>query len=120
MRLNEQWAVAGALLVSAAIIGGYVLFLSGRNDRLIDIDDQKYQPAHYAVDINNAPWPEFANIPGVGRNLAETIVQHRDEFGPFAKIDDLVQVPGVGQGTLEAMRPHLLPITSTPSQLSSK
>ena len=116
----EQSALVAALLACAAIIVGYVSFSYSRHDSLINIDEIEYRPARYAVDINTAEWPELANIPGVGPNLAKTIVEHRAEFGAFSTIDEFEQVPGIGEATLAELRPYLLPIVSQPPQLSSQ
>lgn len=116
----EQSALVAALLACAAILVGYVAFSYNRHDSLIDIDEMEYRPTRYVVNINTATWPELANIPGVGPNLAKTIVEHRSEFGAFSTIDEFEQVPGIGEVTLEELRPYLLPIVSQPPQLSSQ
>ena len=116
----EQSALVLALLACAAILVGYVSFSYSRHDSLINIDEIEYRPTRYTVDINAATWPELANIPGVGPNLAKTIVEHRAEFGPFSAIEDFEQVPGIGEATLAELRPYLLPIVSQPPQLSSQ
>jgi competence protein ComEA len=36
--------------------------------------------------------------------LAERILAHRDESGPFETVEDLLDVPGIGEGRLEAIR----------------
>ncbi|MFM7289968.1 MAG: helix-hairpin-helix domain-containing protein, partial [Planctomycetia bacterium] len=45
-----------------------------------------------------------------GPATARRIVDHRRAHGPFATLDDLLDVPGIGPATLAAMRPHLRPI----------
>jgi competence protein ComEA len=42
--------------------------------------------------------------------MARRIIDHRREHGPFAELDGLLDVPGIGPATLDAMRPHLRPI----------
>ena len=116
----EQSALVAALLACAAIIVGYVSFSYNRHDSLINIDEMEYRSTRYAVDINTAEWPELANIPGVGPNLAKTIVEHRAEFGAFSTTDEFEQVPGIGEATLADLRPYLLPIVSQPPHLSSQ
>ena len=118
LRSAEQMTIVGVLLISAVVICGYVVFLNTQHGGLIDVDELEYRQVHFAVDINCASWPELANIPDVGRKLAETIVQFRSEAGPFTSIEDLEQVPGIGPSTLETLRPHLLPIV--PTKLNSK
>lgn len=59
---------------------------------------------HGAIDINRADATMLDRLPGVGPALAARIVAHRDANGPFASVDSLVDVPGIGPKTLERMR----------------
>jgi competence protein ComEA len=60
-----------------------------------------------AVDINTAGQKELAALPGIGAVKAEAIVKHRQENGPFASVDDLAKVKGIGRKSLESIREHL-------------
>ena len=64
--------------------------------------------AEDTIDINIATAEEFAAaMTGVGLKKALAIVAYRDENGPFASIDDLVKVRGIGAATLESNRDRL-------------
>jgi competence protein ComEA len=76
----------------------------------VEIEKAAPQLAQFQVDINKAQWPELATLPGVGRTLAERIVQSREETGPFRDTDDLRRVRGIGPRTLESLRPYLRPM----------
>ena len=56
------------------------------------------------VRINTAGVTDLERLPGVGPVLAERILQHRDSYGPFGVVEDLLDVPGIGEGKLAAMR----------------
>ena len=56
------------------------------------------------IDLNRASVQELEILPGIGPSLAAAIVAHREENGPFAAIDDVDDVPGIGAKTLEAIR----------------
>ncbi len=56
------------------------------------------------IDINRADIAALEALPGVGPALAARIVAHRDENGPFASVEGLVDVAGIGPKTLERMR----------------
>lgn len=59
-----------------------------------------------AVNINTADATTLASeLPGIGLSKANAIVQYRTEKGDFEKIEDLVNVPGIGEKTLEKIRP---------------
>lgn len=56
------------------------------------------------VDINGATSGELEALPGVGPVLASRIVAYRDANGPFATVEDLLDVPGIGEAKLAGMR----------------
>lgn len=56
------------------------------------------------VRVNTAASADLERLPGVGPVLAERIRQHRDTYGPFGSIEDLLDVPGIGEGKLAALR----------------
>lgn len=57
------------------------------------------------VDLNRASAAELEELPGVGKVLAERIVARRDEQGPFASVDELRDVTGVGAKLFEQIAP---------------
>jgi competence protein ComEA len=61
-------------------------------------------PASGPVRINLADAAALEALPGVGPVLAERIAAYRDEHGPFTTVEDLLDVPGIGEAKLEAMR----------------
>jgi len=60
------------------------------------------------VRLNLADAEELEALPGVGPVLAERIVAYRDEHGPFAVVEDLLEVPGIGEAKLAALREAVL------------
>ena len=57
------------------------------------------------IDINTATQQELEGLSGIGEALAQAIVEHRNDQGPFSRIEDLLMVPRIGEGTLEKLRP---------------
>ncbi|EOC5785470.1 helix-hairpin-helix domain-containing protein [Cronobacter sakazakii] len=54
------------------------------------------------VSINTATADELAQaMNGVGKKKAQSIVSYREEYGPFKSIEDLKQVPGMGNSLVE-------------------
>jgi competence protein ComEA len=62
-------------------------------------------PILYRIDLNRADRAELLQLPGVGETLAERIEAHRREHGPFASVEELRKVRGIGPATLEQLRP---------------
>jgi len=61
------------------------------------------------VDINQADAGTLATaIVGIGEKKAATIVRYRDSNGPFASVDDLARVKGIGPATIEKNRQNLM------------
>lgn len=56
------------------------------------------------VHLNQASASELDSLPGVGPVIAERIVTYREEHGPFESIEDLLDVPGIGEAKLADLR----------------
>jgi competence protein ComEA len=56
------------------------------------------------VNVNSATNAELETLPGIGEVLAQAIVDHRTENGPFTSVEQLVDVSGIGDATLENIR----------------
>lgn len=62
----------------------------------------------FTVNINTASAEEMATLlKGIGEKKAQAIVEFREQQGPFAKIDDIVKVKGIGPGFLAKNQSHL-------------
>jgi len=59
------------------------------------------------LDVNRASARELAFVPGLGRRLAEAVVEERLRNGPFAAVEDVERVRGIGPKRLEKARPAL-------------
>ena len=110
LRRADQLGVA--LLVSAGLLAtvGWWVSQGGLRGRLIEVERAEPQQAAFQVDINGADWPELAQLPGVGKSLAQRIVDSRRAEGPFVDHEDLRRVRGIGPKTLENLRPYLRPM----------
>ena len=60
------------------------------------------------ININTADVNELMKLAGVGRSLAEKIVQYRDTHGPFKTATDLRKVDGVGRSLWEKNRARIV------------
>jgi len=110
--LRQADQVTVAVLIGAGLFSliGWWAYHGGTHGRTVEIEQAEPQVARFQVDINKADWPELATLPGVGQRLAERIVQSRERNGPYADIEDLRRVRGIGARTLETLRPYLRPL----------
>ena len=61
-----------------------------------------------AVDINSADAQQLAaTLNGVGLSRAEAIVRYREQFGPFETVEELSEVQGIGDATVERNRARI-------------
>ena len=56
------------------------------------------------IDLNRSSAAELEELPGVGPVLAARIVDFRESNGPFETVEDLLDVGGIGEAKLNAMR----------------
>jgi len=56
------------------------------------------------VNVNTATAAELETLPGIGEVTAQAIIDHRTENGPFTSVDQLLDVSGIGDVTLENIR----------------
>ena len=69
--------------------------------------------ADATININTADAATLEQLRGVGPAKASAIVAYRDENGPFNSINDLVNVPGIGERSLEQVRDQITTDGST-------
>ena len=64
---------------------------------------EEVRPDPLPVNLNTADAEALTALPGIGEELAARIVEYREEHGPFKTVEDLTEVPGIGQGKLAAL-----------------
>ncbi|WP_144558750.1 helix-hairpin-helix domain-containing protein [Shouchella miscanthi] len=56
------------------------------------------------INLNTATIEELQTLTGIGPAKAATIVQHREEQGPYQTIDDLKNVSGIGEKSFDSLK----------------
>jgi competence protein ComEA len=59
------------------------------------------------VNLNTATVAELEALPGIGAKVAERIVEYRVKKGPFKKVEDLMNVQGIGEKSFLKLRTQL-------------
>lgn len=59
------------------------------------------------ININTAEISELTTLNGIGEKKAQAILDYREENGLFMKIEDLLNIPGIGEKTLENLKPYI-------------
>ena len=74
---------------------------SGKTEK----DAAKSSP-RFPVNINTASRNELDALPGIGEVLAQRIIDYRRANGAFSSVDELLNVKGIGEKTLDKLRPY--------------
>jgi competence protein ComEA len=94
MRRNLLFAlVASAVLASGPSIAAHTA--------------QSSPPAVRAatIDLNTATLADLESLPGIGRSTAERIIEHRQKTGGFKKVEELMNIKGIGERTFLRLKP---------------
>ena len=118
LRRADQSAVAVIVFVCLVAIAWYWIHQGGLRGRLVEIDHATTtsSPAKFSLNLNEAEWPELTNLPGVSETMARRIVDDRDTNGPFQSIENLSRVHGIGEKSIERIRPYVAPIEAAVSK----
>ena len=60
-----------------------------------------------AVNLNTASAADLESLPGIGAKTAERILEYRQKNGPFKKIEDLMNVKGIGEKSFLKLKARL-------------
>lgn len=84
----------------------YVTFASGRN--VIVDGGGTLNSRNGKVNINTASQTELETLNGIGPSLASKIISYREANGKFKKIEDLMNVSGIGENKFEGIRNEII------------
>ena len=96
------------VFVVAALCAGFlVMTLHGAAEAEPGVPGLQQAEANHAetVELNTATAAELRTLPGVGERTAQRIIEYREEHGGFEKIEDLMNIRGIGERTFLRLRP---------------
>jgi competence protein ComEA len=73
---------------------------AARSNKLTD-------PSQGRIDLNSATEEQLERVPGIGPSTAAGIIEYRQRSHGFKTVEDLMQVPGIGEKKFEKMHPFL-------------
>ncbi len=98
---SSQVALAafGLVVLALLLFRGYGAKIGAR-------PTEQHRPAvAHRVDLNTADKAELLQLDGVGPAMADAILAHRRDRGPFQSVESLTDVHGIGPVTLDKLRP---------------
>jgi competence protein ComEA len=63
------------------------------------------QPSKPTLNLNTATLDQLETLPGIGRKTAERILEYRTKSGGFKRIEDLMNVKGIGEKSFLKLKP---------------
>ena len=72
------------------------------------------------VNINTASASDLEALPGIGAKTAARIVEYRQKNGPFKKIEELMNVRGVGEKNFLKLKPQITIASKAEAATASK
>lgn len=107
MKKSIVIAFAAVLFFLTIIAGIYLGRLSGGTVIHIDISSADNDTDLGKININTATVEELILLPGVGRSKAQNIIDYRTEYGFYETIDDLKNVTGFSEASVENLRKYI-------------
>ena len=102
MRVFEAVALAGGLTDAADV---RTVSMSSMLEDAMVIHIRPYETiASTLININTASVSELMMLPGFGVTRSQDLIDHRNLNGPFRRIEDIVNVKGIGQATFEQIK----------------
>jgi competence protein ComEA len=74
---------------------------------LTALAQQGSAPSNEKVNLNTATLEQLQTLPGVGPAIAKSIVEYRTKVGKFSKIEDILNVKGIGEKKYQRMKDRL-------------
>jgi len=65
-------------------------------------------PAKPAINLNTATIEQLDSLPGIGRKTAELIIEYRTKSGGFKRIEELMNVKGIGEKSFLKLKPLVM------------
>jgi len=65
-------------------------------------------PTKPAINLNTATIDQLETLPGIGRKTAERIIEYRTKSGSFKRIEELMNVKGIGEKSFLKLKPLIV------------
>ena len=85
----------------------FFLFVAGTTTANESTSGESTQNNGEKVNLNTASAADLQKLNGIGQKKAEQIIAYREQNGQFKKIEDLMQVSGIGEKTFAALKDQL-------------
>ncbi len=109
----------GIALILAALVIGYNAFyipdavpfaqISTDGSAPVPSESSKAgEEASPVLSINRASAEDLDTLPGIGPSLAQAILEYREEHGGFSTLEELMEVPGIGEKIFAELKDQIV------------
>jgi comEA protein len=85
----------------------FLSFIGVENFKYRLISERSNIEILFPLDLNNASYAELIQIPGIGPSYAQRIIEYRYNNKGFRSIEELMNIKGIGQKSLDKIRPYI-------------
>lgn len=96
---TTEWADLKDVNLAYELEDGQKIYIPSQDEETMIIEEganSNYETQETVVNINKASSEQLQELNGIGKSLADTIVRYREENGKFKDIEELLNVPGIG------------------------
>jgi competence protein ComEA len=95
------------LLASLALAAAFAAYPAAQAAQKAAPARAEARPAAASINLNTATAAELEKLPGIGQKVAARIVEYREKNGPFKKVEELMNVQGIGEKSFLQFRSQL-------------
>ena len=107
LRPQDQKSTVAIIFCLLAWLAGTLALYWLNKGGFAQIDKLPENEYAFQVDLNEADWTEISALPTIGETIARRITTDRDSHGPFSSLQSLTRVDGVGNQTINTIRPYV-------------
>ena len=106
-RVSDAIELAGGFAESALRSSVNLARMVADGEQIVVLDESQLGTEGKFISLNSASASTLEKLPGIGPATAAKIVEYRTKIGSFSSVEQITEVPGIGNKLLEQMRDQL-------------